>query len=188
MRHPGITAALVIGAVAILTTPAAGQRASDSAVVKVLVHVRPMLSVDAATASVDTDTESDGRFAATVGFHVGSNRSRVTMSAAATHLYKGSDPASPTVPPVPLATDAGVEIATDGAAPAGGGTHVAHFVGPSVIGGFPAVQSERITFESSDADRFDRNVRLRLLWQRAAANHPPGDYGGRISLTAMLLP
>jgi len=188
MRHPAITAALAIGAAAILGSTAAGQQARDSAVAKVVVHVRPMLSVDTVADTVDTETEPDGRFAAVVGFHVGSNRSRVVMSAAATHLYKGSDPGSPTVPPVVLATDAGVEMATDGANPSGGGTRVAHFVGPSRIGDFPAVQSERMTFESPDTDRFDQNVRLRLLWQRAGAHNPPGDYGGRINLTAMLLP
>jgi len=185
MRGFRVTAAVAVGAALAVATAAAGPQAKDSAVVTVIVHVGPRLSVETTPGAVDTETEADGRFAATVGFHVGANRPRVAMSAAATHLYKGSDPASPAVP---LATEEGVEIAAGPAVPSGGEWRVIRFVGTGAIGEFPAVETERVTFESPDAGRFDRHVRLRLRWERAGARNPPGDYGGRINLTAMLLP
>ncbi|MBL7140249.1 MAG: hypothetical protein ISS74_05000 [Planctomycetes bacterium] len=46
----------------------------------------------------------------------------------------------------------------------------------------------RILFAGSQDHRFDQDVEVHVSWRQDDPRPPPGDYGGRVTLTAMLMP
>lgn len=190
MRH---TLTLAFGIVAAVIgwgpmTPASGTTPSASATAKVVVHVKPRIAVAATTPVVHVGTIETGNVSATVGFRVESNAGAVEMFVSATGLYKGGVAEGPTVAPIPLDASRGVRIDASEARPQGGRSNVAAFTGHGQIEEFPARVTERIAFESKQKGRFSQDVRIGVAWNQNDAAKPPGDYAGRVRLTAMVLP
>jgi len=179
--------AVMVSVVALVALPAAGENRA-SATVKIVVRVRPSLSVESASPVVDAGTVDKGDVSASLGFRVKANAGQVALSVAASDLYKADEPGTVVVMPLRLKASAGARIEASSASPAGGSDAVAPFEGPDRIGAFPALRSRRILFAGSQDHRFDQDVAVNLSWQSADARQPPGDYGGRVSLTAMLMP
>jgi len=159
-----------------------------SAVAAVHVKVVPNISVTPQVPIVDAGSIQIGDLTGMIPFVVHANTEAVTMWVCATDLYKGDDPVNPTVDPIPLNLSAGATIDPSGANVLGGGSNVASFVGTCAIGDFPAAESERIAFESKDNGTFSHDVMVTVVWTLSNNEQPQGDYGGRVMLSAMVMP
>lgn len=156
-----------------------------SATTRVVVHVRPSVSVEADAAIVDAGSVRTGEFSATLGFRVRASGPTVALYVSATELHKGNVPGG-SVAPIPLETSLGATITASSARPLGG--TVARFTGVGTVGGFPTWTTEALSFQSSGAASFHEDVRVTVNWHQDDAAKPPGEYAGLIQLVAMVLP
>lgn len=163
-----------------------------SAVVAVHAKVTANIAVTPQAPVVDVGSVQIGDLWGRIGFLVHANTQAVKMWVTATDLWKGDIPHSNPlgVPPIPLYTGAGAKIEPSGASPLGGGSNVADLpsMHNSSIAGFPAYQSTQITFESMDNGTFSHPVLVTVLWKLENNEQPMGDYGGRVMLSAMVMP
>jgi hypothetical protein len=162
--------------------------AEASATVKVVAHIAPRLTVTPQSPAVDVGLVQKGDFSATIGFRVEAGVERVQLSVSATGLYKGGVPTEVTVAPIPLAVSRGVLISPSDASPLGGGSGVANFIESGSIGEYDARVSESIAFGSKHQGRFGQDVHVTVTWSQDDGAKPPGEYCGRIRLTATILP
>jgi len=179
-------------ALAVVGGFAAAARADleGSAVAAIHLKVTANISVTPQTPIVDAGSLQIGEVIVPIPFMVHANTEAVKMWVTATDLYKGDIPVAPTVHPIPLQTGEGALIEPERASVKGGGSNVAPL--PStpndVLQGFPAYRSSQITFESAEAGNFSHPVVVTLAWTLADNQQPVGDYGGRVMLSAMVVP
>lgn len=161
-----------------------------SAVASVHCTVTANISVTPQVPIVDAGSLQIGELTGQIPFTVHANTEAVKLWVTATNLYKGDLPLSATVPPIPLKTSAGATIQPTGATPLGGGSNVAPL--PSTpnaqIGDFPGYESTPIVFESADPGTFSHPVLVIVVWELTNNEQPMGDYGGRVKLSAMVMP
>ncbi|HUU91596.1 MAG TPA: hypothetical protein VM238_10330 [Phycisphaerae bacterium] len=188
MRKP--TALLMsIVLVAAMTAAARGDM-EGSAVAAVHATVTANISVTPSVPIVDAGSLQIGDLVGRIPFLVHANTEAVKMWVTATDLYKGDVPSEPTVDPIPLNTSAGATIDPAGATVFGGGSNVALLPASpdTMIGEFPAYQSQPIVFESMDNGTFSHDVLVIVIWTLTNNEQPMGDYGGRVMLSAMVMP
>lgn len=152
----------------------------------VYVDVVSNIAVSVITANVNLGSIQMGTFPGEVTFRVDANAEAVNLSAAATQLYKGDDPTDPTVSPIPLWTSYGALIEPTDASPIHGGSNVGMFTSPFNYDGFLGMQSEYITFESSQQGYFSQNVFVTVAWNQTDAEKPQGEYSGFVCLYASI--
>lgn len=159
---------------------------SANATAGVYVDVNPNVGLVPTVANVGIGTIQTGSFSALVGFRVDANTEKVKFNAAATNLYKGDDPLSKDVDPIPL-DGAGIMFSIDNGSPVQGGTGLMPYNGVGVIGSYPSQTTGDITFESSQKGHMSQNVYLKLGWVQPDAEKPMGEYSGKVKLTAMVI-
>src|SRR5512138_2998999 len=96
----------------------------------VYVNVVSNIVVSVITPNVALGSIQTGIFPGSITFRIDANAEAVSISAAATQLYKGDDPTNPTVAPIPIATALGALIEPTNASPYDGGSNVAMFTTP----------------------------------------------------------
>ena len=186
-RGDSIVRAALAAAVLAAAAQAASAETSASATAAVVAHIPPKVAVSAVAPTVDVGFVRAGEFSATVGFRVETAAPQVQLSVTATPLYKGGVAINPTVAPIPLALSRGVAI-TAPQASAMGGSNVASFVRAGAVGDFEAHTTEAISLASSQAHGFSQDVAATITWNQADDEKPPGEYAGRVVLTATILP
>lgn len=159
---------------------------SGEATAHVYVVVNPDIAVQPLTANVDAGSVQYGNFSATVRFRVDANKEAVVLGAGASPLFKGDDPSSSIVSPIPLA--AGVTISPTNANPVQGGSNVANYQSPCDVASFPGLCTNSIIFESSQNGHFSQDVSLTFTWNQDDHEKPMGEYSGKVKLIAFLLP
>jgi len=183
-----ILMAVMIAALASLAAATDGRaQQTASAVVKVVVTIKPQIAVTAQAAVVNAGTVSTGDFAVTAGFHVNSTTHGVSLYVCATDLYKGDATWDKGAATIPVSVSRGVTVSAPGARPVGG-SNVAHFTGTSTIDGAAAYSSEPLHFENSPQSRFNHDVQVTVTWNQNDPGKPPGEYGGLVKLIAMVMP
>jgi hypothetical protein len=159
-----------------------------SAVVKVVVTVQPQVTVSAKTAVVNAATVASGDFAVTIGYHVDSTSQRVDLYVSATDLYMGDVTNDKGTPAIPVNVSRGVSISAP-TARALGGSGIASFTGTGTVDGVDAHNSESLRFETTQKNTgFSQDVQVTVTWGQNDTEKPPGQYGGRVRLTAMVMP
>lgn len=162
-------------------------QAGASATAEVVVHVKPVISVEAKAAVVDAGTVPTGDVTATVGFRVNASAPTVAMYVGATDLH-GTDGAGGRTAGIPLAVTRGATITPADATPVGNGT-VAHFTGlAGSVADLPGRTTECLSFQIPGQGCFRQDVHVTVSWRQEDAGVPAGDYSGRVQLVAMILP
>jgi hypothetical protein len=176
---------LVGAAVILATAPPGSAQTKASATAKVVVNIRPSVAVEADAAIVDAGSVRTGEFSATLGFRVRASGPTVALYVRASELHKGDTPGG-SVAPIPLETSRGATITASGASPLSG--TVAPFTSVGTVGGFPTWTTASLSFQSPGATSFHEDVRVTVSWRQDDTAKPPGEYAGRVQLTAMVLP
>ncbi len=170
-------------------SPSAGHAENSSSMVaNVHVIVSPRVSLKPLASTISTETIQWGAFSTDVTFRINANQDAIALSAAASPLYKGSDPANNAVTPIPLDLSRGIRIHPTHAAPHAGGSDVAAYAAETDIEGFPAMQTGYVTFESSQNGHFDQDVTLTVWWIQDDHAKTMGEYGGKVRLNSLTLP
>jgi len=177
----GLLLCLSVGASAVMAD------LESEATAHVYVNVVPNVAVRVMDANVDLGQVQFGDFYSTITFRIDANSQDVWISAAASNLYKGNDPASE-VDPLPVADAAGVRITPTNANPMNGGSNIAQYIEGTTINGFPGLLTEQINFESSQNNHFSQDVDLLFTWKQPDPEQPQGQYSGFVKMYAMLYP
>jgi len=156
----------------------------DNDASKVSVKITPHIAVQTQKASIYLGNVVQGEFDGELTFLVQANNDVVSLSVAATDLYKGMDVNS-RVTPLRLSHQ-GAFIFANGASPIDGEDNNATWIGNDSISGFPAMLSEPISFESSRNGYFDNEVDVQVRWNIDNPGQAEGEYGGYVTLWAAL--
>jgi hypothetical protein len=167
-------------AVVLLSASAAPGAAQAAAAATVTVRVAAQVSVEPAVRAVRVQAAGAGPVRATAAFRVTANVEALLLFVEATSLHHSG---AGGVPPIALDERAGAVIAPDGA-----GGQVGRFVADAAVGGLPARRTAAVGFRNRQRGRFRRDVRVTVTWRPAGSGRPPGQYAGRIRLTALLMP
>lgn len=161
----------------------------DNAASHVYVNVDPNIAVAPQLISVALGSVQTGPFSGGITFRVDANTQKVKFMAGVSPLYKGDDPTDPTVPPIVVAREPGVGMVADDGNPTGGHAPSAVYLtgGGQVIGGFPSLVTEWVTFESSQNNHFSQNFVLTPTWVQTDPEKPMGEYSGVVALWAMIV-
>ena len=111
------TTLFLIGGVAMADT-------DGNAIAHVWVDVDPNITCGAITPNVDLGSIQTGEIPGAIIFRIDANVERCAISIGATMLYKGDDPFTPTVLPIPVLVDAGALVMPTDANPVEGGDPV----------------------------------------------------------------
>jgi hypothetical protein len=153
---------------------------------KVYVNVQPNVSVMTLESNVNAGTVQTGPFSADFLFRVDANEEAVALAVAASPLFKGNDPTSTLVAPIPLFD--GVVIQPPNANPIANGTNVAQYETDYQIDQYPGRRTNAIVFESSQPGTFSQDVAVRVSWNQDDPQKPKGEYSGKVRFFAMLSP
>jgi hypothetical protein len=119
---------------------------------------------------------------------VDANTEAVRFCVAAIDLWKGDDPENPSVEPIPLYLEGGVEFDIDYGNPALGQDNWVPFLSQTTIGGFPVWATDYVTFESSQSGHFSQYVRTYLCWEQEDPEKPQGQYSGIVAIWGFIVP
>jgi hypothetical protein len=163
---------------------------SGQATAHVRVLVNPNVGITAVNTTIDAGTIQTGNFTASIDFKVDANLQEVSFQVDASPLYKGDDPTSTIVLPIPLNLSAGALIQPANGNATGGHSNVAAFSGGTgpIIQGFPTSATEVVQFSSSQNNHFSQNVNVKVVWNQGDPELPTGEYSGIVQVTALLLP
>ena len=178
--------------VAVLALAWAGNAFADpesDAVCHVFVEVDPNIGVLAMAPYIDLGSVQTGLFSGIIPFRVDANTEQVRISAACSNLYKGDDPDTVIVPPIPVYDPPedplfGISIVPTMGNPTGGHTHMAAFTQATTVDGFPAMLTETLTFESAQNNHFSQQVDLTCTWIQEDPEKPMGEYSGKVQMFA----
>ena len=187
VRSNPILRAMLIAAILSAAGHAASAETTASATATVVAHIPPRISVSAIAPTVDVGIVRTGEFSATVAFRVETAASQVRLFVTATPLYKGGVATDPAVAPIPLSLARGVTFSAPDARPVGGSA-TAPFAGTGAVGNFEGHTTEALALASSQARGFSQDVSATITWAQADNEKPPGEYAGRVVLTATILP
>ena len=184
---------VLLGSVAALLMAAVGPAFADlsgAAISHVRVLVNPNVAIVPVLSTVDAGTVQTGNFTASIDYQVDANLQEVSFQVDASPLYKGDDPTSSIVHPIPLNLSAGVLIQPANGNATGGHANVAAFSGGTgpIVQGFPTAATEVVQYSSSQNNHFSQNVNIKVVWNQNDNELPTGEYSGVVQLTALLLP
>jgi hypothetical protein len=137
---------------------------------------------------VDMGRMQTGPVCAWVRWWVEANTEAVRFYVAASDLWKGSDPFSVYVRPIPLYREGGVEFDVEYGGPIRGQGLVRPFRAQIQVDGFPAWQTDYLTIESSQAGHFSQYVTTSMCWNQDDPDKPQGEYGGIVALWGFVVP
>ncbi len=161
---------------------------SGAMVASVYVVVSPNVSIAPIGSHISAGTVQQGLFSTDLTFRISANQDAIALAGAASPLFKGNDPASNEVAPIPLDLSRGIRIKPAKANPYSGKSNVVEFMTAVDIEGFPGMQTGYITFGSSQRGRFSQDVTLTVWWNQDDHDKPVGEYGGKVRLSALILP
>jgi hypothetical protein len=121
-------------------------------------------------------------------WRVDANTEAVRFCLGASDLWKGDDPNNPSVEPIPLYKDYGVEFDIEFGNPALGQDAFVDFVSQSTLGDFQIWQTEYVTFESSQNGYFSQFVMTNVCWKQDDPEKPTGQYSGVVALWGFVVP
>lgn len=186
--------ALVSGMLVVSMAAVCSADTANDSTARVRVKVDPDVAVSTLTPNVDMGSIQRGVIKGFVDFRVDANQQYVQLSVAASNLYKGDDPAyamsgaTDAVAPILVVPTAGIQP-DNGTNPETGLKTVWVNLGiPGMIGAFPSLGSEPVTFEAASNGHFSQVVHTAFSWNQADVEKPAGDYSGVVRLTAALLP
>ncbi len=151
---------------------------------KVSAKITPRIAVQTQKASIYLGNVMQGEFDGELTFLVQANNDVVSLSVGATDLYKGMD-INNSVAPLRLSHQ-GAFIFANGASPIDGEDNNATWIGNENIGGFPAMLSEPILFESNRNGYFENEIDVQVRWNIDNPGQTEGTYGGYVTLWAAL--
>lgn len=181
-------------AAALLTTLILGQAAAlagtrSSASCRVRVRVVPNVAVTAVASDVDAGLVRQGDVRAICRFRVDANQDAVSFFVEASDLHRADDPFPGQVAPIPLKLSAGAILRPENARPADGEGNVAGYVSrQTTCNGFATMRTRAATFSSGDRKPFQQEMAITVTWAQDDPEKPPGEYSGRVKLTAVLMP
>jgi hypothetical protein len=161
----------------------------SSAVETVTVTVDPNIGVQPLAMAVDAGTIQTGNFSALLTFRIDANSEQVGMMIEASGLYKGADPTSTMVTPIPVNSSVPVMVMpTYGNAMNNMPNELpwTETVGDP-IQGFPTIQTQTVDFESAENGTYSQNVSYQISYNQDDPEKPIGQYTGKVRLTVMLI-
>jgi hypothetical protein len=162
---------------------------SGQATAHVRVLVNPNVAISAVNPTIDAGTVQTGNFTASIDFKVDANKQEVSFQVDASPLFKGNDPTSTIVAPIPVNLTAGVSIQPANGNATGGHSNSAAFTGKgAAVQGFPTSATEVVQYSSSQNNHFSQNVNVKVTWAQGDPELPTGEYSGVVQITALLLP
>jgi hypothetical protein len=162
---------------------------SGSAVASVYVNVNPNIAVTPAAPIVDAGTVQTGEVSATIPFTIGANLETVSMFVEASNLYKGDDPLSTAVAPIPLNTNKAAELTAQFGNEINAGDNKAIWgAAGTKIGNYDTKVTETVTYESSQNGHFSQNVTVKIYYTQSDPEKTVGQYSGKVRLTAFITP
>jgi hypothetical protein len=123
-----------------------------------------------------------------IRWRVDANTEAIRFCLGASDLWKGDDPNNPSVEPIPLYKENGVEFDIEFGNPALGQDAFVDFVSQSTLGDFPIWQTEYVTFESSQNGHFSQFVMTNVCWEQDDPEKPTGQYSGVVALWGFVVP
>lgn len=182
----------LMGVIVMATAGLAYADLENDATCHVFVDVDANIAVASMAPYFNLGSIQTGLFSGTIPFRVDANTEQVMLSAGASGLYKGDDPDSVFVPPIPLYNDpldleAGIDIIPHLGNPTGGHTQRAIYEQPVIIDGFAGMQTETVTFESAQNNHFSQQVDLVITWTQDDPEKPMGEYSGKVKMWAWVV-
>jgi hypothetical protein len=152
----------------------------------VYVDVDPNVTLMPLFASVDLGSIQTGEITGQIPFRIDANTQKVRIWCAASKLYKGDDPDTVHVPPIPFVFGSGIEIYPESASPAGGEDNHVEYTGQPhpPIDGFPGFVTQSVVFESAQNNHFSQRVDMVVHWNQADPEKPMGEYSGAVQMLA----
>jgi hypothetical protein len=154
----------------------------------VFVKVDPNIALRANLGAIDMGAVQTGDFSYDIPFRVDANTQSVKFMAGVSKLFKGDDPLSEVLPiDINLLEGVGMKGAMSN--PTGGHAPVAAYAGAETdIEGFPGMETEWVTYESSQLGHFSQYFTLTPTWNQPDAEKPMGEYSGNVELWGMVVP
>jgi hypothetical protein len=157
---------------------------SAAAVAHVAVNVVPTVGVSVQTPAIPYYQVGGTEPSIDVIFSIHSNSEQLSLSAAASKLYKGDVPTSAFF----LERKDGVKFVCANANPINGASNTQPYAVETSIGNFPALQTASLVFESADRGTFSQSCTLTFQWTSNDFELPVGQYSGMVKLIACILP
>lgn len=185
--------ALVSGLVLLGAAAICSADTSNSATARVHVKVSPDIAVSTLTPNVDMNTIQRGVVTGQVDFRVDANQQYVSLSVAASPLFKGDDPvyafsgAADAVAPISVVPSATIHPENGTNPETGLATVEVPLTLAGMSGNYPTLGSYPMTFEAASNGHFSQVVHTSFSWNQDQVEKPAGDYSGVVILTAALL-
>jgi hypothetical protein len=156
----------------------------NDALCHVYVDVDPNIAVMPVFSSVDLGSIQTGEIAGTIPFRIDANTQKVRIWCAASKLYKGDDPDTVHVPPIPFVFGSGIEIFPESASPVGGEDNHVEYINIWDIDEFPGFVTQDVVFESAQNNHFSQRVDMVVHWEQYDPEKPMGEYSGKVQMLA----
>ena len=182
----------LMGVIVLATAGLAYADHENDATCHVFVDVDANIAIESMAPYFNLGSIQTGIFTGLIPFRVDANTEQVMLSAGASGLYKGDDPDSVFVDPIPIYNpiddpEAGIDIIPHLGNPVGGHTHRAIYEQPVIIDAFPGMQTETVTFESAQNNHFSQQVDLVVSWTQDDPEKPMGEYSGKVKMWAWVV-
>ena len=182
----------LMGVIVLATAGIASADLENDASCHVFVEVAANIAIESMAPYFNLGSIQTGVFSGTIPFRVDANTEQVMLSAGASGLYKGDDPESVFVDPIPLympveLLDNGIDIIPHVGNPTGGHGHRAVYDQPVIIDLFPGMQTESVVFESAQNNHFSQQVDLVVTWTQDDPEKPMGEYSGKVKMWAWVV-
>jgi len=157
---------------------------STTATTRVAVNVTLTVGVSVQTPAIPYYQVGGREPSIDVIFTIHSNSEQVSISAAASKLYKAGVRTSAFY----LEWKDGVKIVCANANPINGASHTQPYEITTWIDGYPALQTAPIVFESATRGTFSQPCTATFQWTSNDLELPVGQYSGMVKLVASVLP
>lgn len=157
---------------------------SATATTRVAVNVTLTIGVSVQTPAIPDYQVGGSEPGIDVIFSIHSNSEQVSLSAAASKLYKAGVRTSAFY----LERKDGVKIVCANANPINGASNTQPYAVTTWIDSFPALQTTPIVFESATRGTFSQSCTLTFQWTSNDLELPVGQYSGMVKLIASVLP
>jgi hypothetical protein len=150
----------------------------------VYVDVDPNVTMMPLFSSVDLGSIQTGEITGQIPFRIDANTQKVRIWCAASKLFKGDDPDTVHVPPIPFVFGSGIEIYPESASPVGGEDNHVEYINVWQIDEFPGFVTQSVVFESAQNNHFSQRVDMVVHWSQADPEKPMGEYSGKVQMLA----
>jgi hypothetical protein len=157
---------------------------SNDALCHVYVDVDPNVTMMPMFSSVDLGSIQTGEIMGTIPFRIDANTQKVRIWCAASKLFKGDDPDTVHVPPIPFVFGSGIEIYPESASPVGGEDNHVEYINFWQIDDFPGFVTQSVVFESAQNNHFSQRVDMVVHWDQSDPEKPMGEYSGKVQMLA----